>query len=65
MNKDTTPPQTREKSSKWEPKNWQQTLENIRKMRKNEIAPVDTMGCHKCSDDDADEKVYYNCPNSH
>lgn len=42
---------------KWEPKNWQQTLNNIREMRQSQLAPVDTMGCHKCSDDYADEKV--------
>lgn len=42
---------------KWEPKHWQRTLENIRQMRKQQLAPVDTMGCHKCSDNDADEKT--------
>lgn len=43
--------------AKWEPKNWQQMIENIREMRKTRSAPVDTMGCHKCSDETAPEKV--------
>lgn len=46
-----------EKQSKWEPKDWQQMLDNMREMRKNRSAPVDTMGCHKCSDSNADEKT--------
>lgn len=41
----------------WQPKNWEQMLKNIQEMRKDRSAPVDTMGCHKCSDDNADEKV--------
>ncbi|XP_037955180.1 endonuclease III-like protein 1 [Teleopsis dalmanni] len=41
----------------WEPDNWELCLDNIRKMRNVASAPVDTMGCHKCSDDDADEKT--------
>lgn len=42
---------------KWQPKNWKQMIENIREMRKKRSAPVDTMGCHKCSDENASEKV--------
>lgn len=42
---------------KWMPKNWKQMIENIREMRKNRSAPVDTMGCHKCSDENASVKV--------
>nr|XP_014090712.2 endonuclease III-like protein 1 [Bactrocera oleae] len=42
---------------KWEPQNWRLILENIRTMRSSAEAPVDTMGCHKCSDDEADEKT--------
>lgn len=42
---------------KWMPQNWELMLENIRKMRSNETAPVDSMGCHKCSDPNADPKV--------
>lgn len=45
--------------AKWEPKNWQQMIENIREMRKTRSAPVDTMGCHKCSDETASEKVIF------
>ncbi|XP_036324623.1 endonuclease III-like protein 1 isoform X1 [Rhagoletis pomonella] len=46
-----------ENSDKWEPKNWRLMLENIRAMRSATDAPVDTMGCHKCSDNEADEKT--------
>lgn len=41
----------------WKPINWEQMIKNIREMRKDRSAPVDTMGCHRCSDDNADEKV--------
>uniref|UniRef100_A0A1A9WHT9 HhH-GPD domain-containing protein n=1 Tax=Glossina brevipalpis TaxID=37001 RepID=A0A1A9WHT9_9MUSC len=41
----------------WEPKNWQEILDNIRLMRSKDNAPVDTMGCHKCADENADEKT--------
>ncbi|KAM7359318.1 endonuclease III-like protein 1 isoform 1-T1 [Cochliomyia hominivorax] len=44
-------------SDKWEPLNWQLMLENIRQMRANDKAPVDSMGCHKCADENADEKT--------
>lgn len=46
-----------EKQEKWEPKNWWAHLNNIREMRKAKDAPVDTMGCHKCSDMDTDKKT--------
>lgn len=39
--------------------NWLQHLENIRLMRNVKLAPVDTMGCHKCADASANEKVYF------
>lgn len=45
------------KQMKWMPPKWQQTLENIKAMREKYPAPVDTMGCHKCYDPYADEKV--------
>lgn len=48
--------------AKWQPKNWQQMIENIREMRKTRLAPVDTMGCHKCSDETASEKVIFSFP---
>lgn len=44
-------------SDEWEPPNWKLMLENIRQMRSDDNAPVDTMGCHKCADENADEKV--------
>lgn len=46
-----------EKQAKWEPKNWRQLLANIREMRKERNAPVDTMGCEKCPDEYSDEKT--------
>lgn len=46
-----------EKQTKWEPNNWQQLLANIREMRKERNAPVDTMGCDKCYDEHSDEKT--------
>ncbi|XP_052869626.1 endonuclease III-like protein 1 [Anopheles cruzii] len=33
------------KETKWEPVDWRQMLENIRQMRRDTPAPVDTMGC--------------------
>lgn len=48
---------TVEKQSKWEPQNWRQLLANIREMRKERNAPVDTMGCDKCYDEFCDEKT--------
>ncbi|XP_011184684.2 endonuclease III-like protein 1 [Zeugodacus cucurbitae] len=46
-----------ENQVKWEPQNWRLILENIRSMRTDVEAPVDTMGCHKCADNEADEKT--------
>lgn len=37
--------------------NWLQHLENIRLMRCEKPAPVDTLGCHQCADQNANEKV--------
>ncbi|KAH8395707.1 hypothetical protein KR222_010264, partial [Zaprionus bogoriensis] len=36
---------------------WWQQLQNIRMMRAETPAPVDTQGCHQCADADADAKV--------
>ncbi|XP_053221613.1 endonuclease III-like protein 1 isoform X3 [Podarcis raffonei] len=49
------------KKQKWEPKNWEQHLSNIREMRKERDAPVDQMGAGKCFDSDAppERKVSY------
>ncbi|XP_013407654.2 endonuclease III-like protein 1 [Lingula anatina] len=46
------------KRSAWEPPNCWQQLDNIREMRKNRDAPVDTMGCDRISDQDAKPQVY-------
>lgn len=43
---------TNVKNEQWVPSNWEIVLENIREMRKHKTAPVDEMGCHKCSDPD-------------
>ncbi|XP_055852178.1 endonuclease III-like protein 1 [Episyrphus balteatus] len=45
------------KLERWEPNNWSQILDNIRVMRANVPAPVDTMGCDRCADENADEKT--------
>ncbi|XP_043070623.1 endonuclease III-like protein 1 [Drosophila grimshawi] len=37
--------------------NWWQHLENIRLMRSQKPAPVDTLGCHQCADINADAKT--------
>ncbi|KAH8263603.1 hypothetical protein KR044_011345, partial [Drosophila immigrans] len=36
---------------------WWQQLENVRLMRSERAAPVDTQGCHQCADKNADEKT--------
>jgi len=37
-------------NSNWKPPNWEKTLDNIRKMRKDIVAPVDNMGCDQAAD---------------
>ena len=37
------------KKTKWEPIAWQEQFERIKKMRENQNAPVDTMGCDALS----------------
>ncbi|XP_022173633.1 endonuclease III-like protein 1 [Myzus persicae] len=37
-------------NSDWKPPNWEETLDNIRKMRKDIVAPVDNMGCDQAAD---------------
>lgn len=41
----------------WKPDNWEQVLANVRAMRQDTQAPVDTMGCDKCPDHSLPEKV--------
>ncbi|XP_066140369.1 endonuclease III-like protein 1 [Euwallacea fornicatus] len=45
------------KNVKKMPDNWEEVLENLRDMRKNFDAPVDSLGCHKCSDETASPEV--------
>ncbi|KAJ8728358.1 hypothetical protein PYW08_016743 [Mythimna loreyi] len=46
----------------WEPPNWKEFLLNLRNMRSNNDAPVDTMGCHMSGDLKAAPEVYrYQC----
>ncbi|XP_066248123.1 endonuclease III-like protein 1 [Euwallacea similis] len=45
------------KSRKKMPDNWEEVLKNLRDMRKNFDAPVDSLGCHKCSDETASPEV--------
>lgn len=42
-----------DKKLKWEPPHWEEVLKNLREMRKDQEAPVDSMGCHKCMDEEA------------
>lgn len=39
------------------PYKWETVLENVREMRKNCDAPVDTMGCDRCVDEKASPEV--------
>ncbi|XP_013171976.1 PREDICTED: endonuclease III-like protein 1 isoform X2 [Papilio xuthus] len=41
----------------WEPPNWRRFLDNLRKMRSSNDAPVDSMGCHMTMDENAPPKV--------
>lgn len=54
---DSSTEETENKKLKWEPKNWREVLNNIREMRKQRDAPVDTMGCDKCADESARPEV--------
>lgn len=50
--------QTEVKEEKpWFPPNWEEVLSNIREMRSMGGAPVDDMGCDKCSDESAPPHV--------
>ncbi|XP_050394327.1 endonuclease III-like protein 1 [Patella vulgata] len=46
------------KKLKWQPVKWREMLNNIREMRKNRDAPVDTMGCDVISDHKAEPKEF-------
>ncbi|CAH0579469.1 unnamed protein product [Chrysodeixis includens] len=46
----------------WEPANWKEFLVNLRIMRSNNDAPVDSMGCHMNMDENATPETYrYQC----
>ena len=51
--------QTEEKKIKWEPPGWREQLDNIYEMRKHRDAVVDTMGCDRISDVNAEPKVKF------
>ena len=38
------------KSDNWEPLDWQEVLANLKEMRKEQNAPVDSQGCERASD---------------
>ncbi|XP_059481417.1 endonuclease III-like protein 1 [Neocloeon triangulifer] len=42
---------------KFMPKEWMKTLTNIREMRKLEVAPVDSMGCDQCQDEEQPAEI--------
>ena len=46
-----------QKENNWMPPNWEIIWNNVKEMRKHGTAPVDEMGCHKCSDPEATAKV--------
>lgn len=46
-----------EQKGLWEPANWKEFLVNLRTMRANNDAPVDSMGCHMSLDENAPPKV--------
>ncbi|CAH0397709.1 unnamed protein product [Chilo suppressalis] len=46
-----------ERKGLWEPQNWKDFLVNLKIMRSNNDAPVDTMGCHKAMDENAPPEV--------
>ncbi len=55
---DDTSPKTRAESKPgWEPKDWNEMLDNIREMRKEKDAPVDSMGAEKICHHDAPPEV--------
>lgn len=41
----------------WEPNNWREVYENILKMRKLHVAPVDSLGCEECPEEGVTPEV--------
>jgi hypothetical protein len=50
-------PSAKNVKKNWVPDEWEQVLRNIKEMRKNFDAPVDTMGCDHCQDETATPEV--------
>ena len=48
-----------EKVSNWEPENWKELLQNIKAMRKDESAPVDSQGCERTADETETPEVRF------
>ena len=46
-----------DESNKWAPENWEVVYNNIKIMRQNMDAPVDTMGCDQQQDQDSPPEV--------
>ncbi|GFS28735.1 hypothetical protein NPIL_208531 [Nephila pilipes] len=42
----------------WEPENWREVLDNILKMRKMYVAPVDSLGCEECPEKGIKPEVF-------
>ncbi|XP_053607836.1 endonuclease III-like protein 1 isoform X1 [Plodia interpunctella] len=51
-------PEKQESKGSWEPSNWTDFLVNLRIMRANNDAPVDSMGCKSSIDETAAPEVY-------
>lgn len=45
-------------ATQWNPPNWNETLEAIRKMRRDFVAPVDNMGCDQAADTNEPPEVW-------
>merc|ERR1719228_150919 len=45
------------KDDQWRPPHWETVYDNIRQMREDKTAPVDTMGCERAHDKDAPPHV--------
>ncbi|XP_032524012.2 endonuclease III-like protein 1 [Danaus plexippus] len=54
---DKESPTKQDQEGLWEPPKWREFLINLRNMRANNDAPVDSMGCHMSMDEDAPPKV--------
>ena len=51
-----------EDATKWEPENWRELLQNIKAMREDENAPVDSQGCERTADEtETPEVMNYFC----